>query len=114
MTEDSLLELLESGDFDYVSVDEIGFVADVPGFRRQSKEAALAAMEELFRSGLMEPGDISGSGFVVWPGGAEAWVVRARAELSQLPWMPHSAGFWMNLTERGAERLAELRGKREG
>ncbi|MFT4295548.1 MAG: hypothetical protein QM582_09060 [Micropruina sp.] len=110
MTEDSLLELLEAGDFDYVSVDEVGSLAVVPGLKRWSKKAALVAMKELFGAGYMEPGDLLEPGFVTWPGSAEEWMARARAELSRLPWMPQGAGFWMKLTERGAERLVELKG----
>jgi len=108
MTEDSLLELLRSADHDYLSLDEVATLSVVPGLVLQSKEATLSALAELFREGLVAPGDLLSPGFVAWAGYAEEWIARAQDEIERLPWLPMGAGFWMDLTTRGTQRLEQL------
>ena len=93
--------LLEIGIDDWISLDDVIWVAlrsEGPGDRQVR---TIRLLEELFRGCFAVPGELGDTGFEAWPGSPESWIVSARLELERLSWNPMGAGFWLCLTARG-------------
>lgn len=105
--EEALLELLLSGNSDWVSLDEVVWAGTDYDLSPSTKEKTLRILDRLFRERLMVPGELAESGFEDWTGSAEEWLVRSHSELERLEWRPMAAGFWFRLTDHGRAYLEQ-------
>ena len=109
-TAKALLELLRSGEDDWVSLDEVLWLVS-EGVRSSAAAHALAdVLRVLYGQGLMIPGELGNSGFEDWSGTPTDWQQRTLAEVSRLKWSPRGEGHWLRLTDQGLVKLRTLEG----
>lgn len=100
-----LRELLEAGLDDWVSLHDAVHIGSQGQPSDAAKATVLSLLGQVYRDGLLVPGELGDSGFEDWPGEPDDWLVRSRQVLDNLGWRPMGAGFWLRLTDRGQERL---------
>lgn len=95
-------KLLQLGLDDWVSADEVIWTAAGGDFSVDGQAKVLEVLDDLYRNGLMVPGQLGESGFEDWPDVEDEYLARSEAELERHEWRPMGAGFWLRLTKRGA------------
>lgn len=73
---------------------------------RGDRAAALDALDALYRSGFVVPGDLLEQGLQVWPGGVDEWVRHSEERLDEVGWDPRGGSFWLDVTEDGRDFCA--------
>ncbi len=104
---DAVDKLLQLGSDDWVSADEVIWTAAGGDISATGQALVFEVLEDLYRNGLMVPGQLGESGFEDWTVPKDEYLARSKAELERHAWRPMGAGFWLRLTERGAAQVRE-------
>jgi hypothetical protein len=113
MTLGALMDrLLKEAANDWVGVWELPWIAKSMGRAADSEEVlqlSLQIIREALENGLAEVGDVTDTGFRPWGVSTDEACLRIEHEWRRFPNGPRLGDMscWINLTERGRERLDE-------